>query len=89
LLSAGGAWKTTARGHIENPNVTHGYHSISRCVCRVFLFAENQDFDRNAWLDKRLKQLNPLFADSVVGFRVMDNHLHLLLRIEPETASAG
>ena len=79
---------TQPRSKIVDPNVTRWYHSISRCVRRAFLLAENQDFDRKAWLDQRLKQLNSIFAVSVAGFSVMDNHLHLLLRIEPETANA-
>jgi len=43
--------------------------------------------DRKQWIELRLKELDSIFAISVGGFSVMDNHLHLLLRIDPEVAS--
>ncbi|MFN9712289.1 MAG: transposase [Planctomycetota bacterium] len=72
---------TQPRSKIVNPEVTRWYHCISRCVRRAFLIAEYQDFDRKAWLDQRLRELDSLFAISVAGFSVMDNHLHLLVRM--------
>jgi len=79
---------TQPRSKIVDPSVTRWYHCISRCVRRAFLIAENLDFDRKQWLDQRLKELDSIFAVSVAGFSVMDNHLHLLLRIDPEVAEA-
>ena len=79
---------TQPRSKIVNPEVTRWYHCISRCVRRAFLIAEYQDFDRKAWLDQRLRELDSLFAISVAGFSVMDNHLHLLVRIDPEVADS-
>ncbi len=43
---------------------------------------------RKDWIENRLKELDEIFAVSVGGFSLMDNHLHLLLRIDPEVASA-
>jgi len=37
---------------------------------------------RKDWIDNRLKELDRIFAISVGGFSIMDNHLHLLLRID-------
>jgi hypothetical protein len=34
----------------------------------------------------RLQELSEIFAVSVGGFSVMDNHLHVLVRLDPETA---
>jgi hypothetical protein len=79
---------TQPRSTIVNPSVTRWYHCISRCVRQAFLIADNQEFDRKAWIDNRLKELNSLFAVSVAGFSSMDNHFHLLLRIDPEVAQA-
>ena len=79
---------TQPRSKIVNTDVTRWYHCISRCVRRAFLIAENHDFDRKAWLDERLRELDSLFAISVAGFSVMDNHLHLLLRIDPDAADS-
>ena len=39
------------------------------------------------WIGNRLTELDQIFAVSVGGFSLMDNHLHLLLRIDPEVAS--
>ena len=42
---------------------------------------------RKDWIENRLKELDQIFAVSVGGFSLMDNHLHLLLRIDPDIAS--
>ena len=34
---------------------------------------------RKDWIENRLKELDQIFAVSVGGFSLMDNHLHLLL----------
>ncbi len=79
---------TQPRSKIVDPRVTRWYHCVSRCVRRAFLFAENHEFDRKDWLNDRLKELDAIFAVSVAGFSLMDNHLHLLLRIDPDVAQA-
>ena len=38
------------------------------------------------WLEKRLEGLAGIFAVSVGGFSVMNHHLHLLLRLDPDVA---
>jgi len=42
--------------------------------------------DRKAWIDNRLRELAEIFSVSVAGFSVLDNHLHVLVRLEPEVA---
>jgi len=42
---------------------------------------------RKDWIDLRLKELDRIFAISVGGFSIMDNHLHFLLRIDVEQSS--
>ncbi len=41
---------------------------------------------RKDWIENRLRELDQIFAVSVGGFSLMDNHLHLLLRIDPDLA---
>ena len=53
---------------------------------RAFLLGEGPT-DRKEWIDHRLEELATIFAISVGGFSVMDNHLHLLLRLDPDIAS--
>ena len=38
------------------------------------------------WIEKRLKELVGMFAVELAGFAVMDNHLHLLVRLDSKKA---
>ena len=40
------------------------------------------------WLEKRLEELSGCFAVEVAGFAVLDNHLHVLLRLCPERSAS-
>ena len=76
---------TIARAHLIDPAVTRWYHCITRCVRRAFLLGEGPD-DRKLWIEKRLAELAQIFSVAVGGFSVMDNHLHVLVRLDPEVA---
>ena len=76
---------TIARSQIVDLQSTRWYHCISRCVRKSFLLTD-EFHDRKSWIDNRLKQLEAIFAISVGGFSTMDNHLHLLLRVDPDIA---
>jgi hypothetical protein len=71
----------TPRSRLVDVSVTPWYHCISRCVRRAFLCGENHS-DRKQWIEDRLRELVGIFAIECAGFSVMDNHLHLLLRID-------
>ena len=43
--------------------------------------------NRKEWIEHRLQELAEIFAVSVGGFSVMDNHLHVLVRLDPDTAT--
>ena len=45
-------------------------------------------FDRKQWIEDRLKLLVEQFSVAVGGFAVMDNHLHMLCRLDPEQRQA-
>jgi REP element-mobilizing transposase RayT len=77
---------TMARAHLVDVSVTRWYHCITRCVRRAFLLAEGPE-NRKDWIEHRLQELAEIFAVSVGGFSVMDNHLHVLVRLDPDTAS--
>jgi hypothetical protein len=76
---------TTARKEIVDPAVTRWYHCISRCVRRAMLMGEGLS-NRKQWIENRLQFLNDNFAIAVGGFAVLDNHLHLLARLDPHLA---
>ena len=77
----------TPRAQIVDPSVTAWYHCISRCVRREFLCGEGFEH-RKQWIEDRLKELVELFAIDCAGFAIMDNHLHLLLRLDAARAAA-
>ena len=51
------------------------------------LLSEDGSPGRKDRIDNRLKELDRIFAISVGGFSIMDNHLHFLLCINVEQAS--
>ena len=79
---------TTARCRLVDPEITRWYHCISRCVRGSLLLGIDGGTDRKAWIQNRLHELGDIFAVSVAGFAVLDNHLHVLARIDPEVANA-
>jgi hypothetical protein len=78
---------TIARAHLIDPSVTRWYHCVTRCVRRAFLLGEGEN-DRRVWIDNRLRELAEIFSISVAGFSVMDNHLHVLVRLDPQIAAS-
>ena len=76
---------TTARNKIVDVNRTRWYHCISRCVRAAFLIGQGE-CDRKQWVEDRLKMLCEAFAISVGGFAILDNHLHVLCRLDPDVA---
>ena len=77
----------TPRSKIVDETVTCWYHCISRCVRRAFLFGAGCEH-RKQWIEDRLKELVELFAIDCAGFALMDNHLHVLLRLDSARAQA-
>jgi hypothetical protein len=78
---------TIARAQLVDPSVTRWYHCMSKCVRGADLLTKVPE-DRKAWIEQRLQELAQIFAVGVAGFTVMDNHLHVLLRLDPDVASA-
>jgi hypothetical protein len=74
---------TTARKELVDVAVTRWYHCISRCVRSAFLMVDGP-VDRKLWIENRLQLLAKTFAISVGGFAALDNHLHVLCRLDPE-----
>ena len=74
---------TVARSQLVDVSVTPWYHVISKTVRGAFLLREG-DEGRKQWIENRIEELSQVFAIAVGGFSVLDNHLHLVVRLEPE-----
>ena len=65
------------------------YHCVSRCVRRAFLCGQDaltgRNYDhRKHWMQSRMEELASIFAVDVLGFSLMSNHLHVVLRNRPD-----
>jgi len=74
------------RKDIVDLNVTKLYHCTSRCVRRAFLCGDGYEH-RKQWIEDRIELLAANFGVSVCSFSIMDNHIHVLVRLEPDTAA--
>ncbi len=72
---------TMPRSQLVDSSVTPYYHCISRCVRRAFLCGEGCE-DRKQWIEDRLQELASIFAIEVCGYAVLDNHMHVVLRLD-------
>ena len=69
------------------------YHCINRCVRRAFLCGQDpvsgRSFEhRKVWIQQRLEMLAGQFGIDVLGFTIMSNHLHVVLRNRPDVVAA-
>lgn len=80
-----------ARSLLIDPSVPGVYHCVSRCVRRAFLCGSDalsgRNFDhRKQWIEDRLLALAEIFSASVLAYAVMSNHVHVVVRMDPESA---
>ena len=64
-------------------------HCINRCVRRGFLCGDDavsgKNYDhRRQWIQNRLEFLAGVFGVELLGFSVMSNHFHCVLRTRPD-----
>ena len=71
------------RSETIDPTVTCLVHIWCRCAQRLFLLASEQDACKH-YAVALLKRLHENFAIEVINHNVMDNHFHLVVRIDPE-----
>ena len=76
---------TIARAHLVDTSVTRWYHCVLRCVRRADLLGEGK-FDRKDWIERRLQELAQIFSVTVAAFAVLDDRLHVLVRLDPDVA---
>lgn len=81
-----------ARKLIVNPQESHYYHCTVRCVRRAYLCGLDKvtgmNYDhRRKWIQNRLTYLLEVFAIDCFAYAVMSNHLHTVIRNNPEEAN--
>lgn len=76
-----------ARSKQIDPTRGTWVHCTSRCVRRAFLCGDGSDH-RKAWIEERLRLLARCFAVEVSAYAVMANHLHVVLRMQPDAVAA-
>ena len=81
-----------ARAALFHPAEVAVVHGINRCVRRCFLCGQDpltgRNFDhRKRWLEERLVFLAAHFGVDVIGFSILSNHFHLILRSRPDVVA--
>ena len=82
---------TRARKSIIDLEATPYYHVISRCVRRAYLCGEDEvsgkNFEhRRQWIEDRIKFLASVFAIDICAFAIMQNHYHIVLKVQTHQA---
>ena len=77
------------RGLIIDQSRVGIYHCVQRCVRRAMLCgrdaASGKDYEhRKAWIRSRLEFLAGQFGIDVLGYSVLSNHFHVVLRNRPD-----
>jgi REP element-mobilizing transposase RayT len=77
------------RSEICASDEVQAFHLINRCVRRTYLCGKDRrsgkDFShRKEWIRERLEELAGIFGIDVLGFAVLSNHMHVVVRTRPD-----
>lgn len=75
------------RHTLIDPDRPGCFHLVSRCVRRAFLCGDGNEH-RRQWIEDGLRLAAGAFAVDILAFAVMTNHLHIVVRTDPERAKA-
>ena len=69
------------------------FHLINRCVRRTYLCGKDRrsgkDYShRKEWIRQRLEELAGIFGIDILGFAVLSNHLHVVVRTRPDVVKS-
>ena len=73
---------TVARKNLVDAERSGCYHVVSRCVRRAFLCGDAGEHRRD-WIASAVEQASRCFAIQVLGFAIMSNHMHLVVKTQP------
>jgi REP element-mobilizing transposase RayT len=82
----------TPRREVIDESQVGVYHCINRCVRRAYLCGEDAvsgcNYEhRKQWIRGRMEELAGIFGIDVLGYAVMSNHLHVVLRNRPDVVA--
>lgn len=86
------AQMATARKLEATLQLTPYFHCTSRCVRGAYLCGVNRDTGedfthRRTWLKARLLKLATVFSIKLAAFAIMENHFHVVLKVDREAAT--
>ena len=78
-----------ARAEVFDPDEVAVAHVCNRTVRRCFLMGDDEvsgkNFDhRKVWIEQYLHQFAAAFGIDLLGFAILSNHFHLILRTRPD-----
>jgi len=81
------------RSEQYSPDEVAILHCVQRCVRRGFLTGvdpvSGQDYGyRREWIRRRMEALASVFGCDILGYAIMSNHMHLILRTRPDVVAA-
>ncbi len=81
-----------ARVEAFAPDEIATVHVMNRVVRRCFLMGTDEltgkNYDhRKAWVEKNLKRLVAGFGIDLLGYAILSNHFHLILRSRPDVVA--
>ena len=82
-----------ARAEVFSHDEVAIVHVVNRVVRRCFLFGTDpvtgKNFDhRKVWIEDQLQRLAANFGIDLLGFAILSNHFHLILRSRPDVVQA-
>ncbi len=82
-----------SRAEVFDPDEVAIAHVFSRTVRRCFLFGEDpltgKNFDhRKVWIEDHLRSFAASFGIDLLGFAILSNHFHLILRSRPAVVAS-
>ena len=82
-----------ARAEVFAPDEVAVVHVMNRVVRRCFLLGDDpisgKNFDhRKVWIEEQLRLQAACFGIDLLGFALMSNHFHLILRSRPDCVAA-